>query len=60
MIDYGLTNNYSSLFPSVENNAPDDSFSEVPYEKGFQLLYHMESLVGDDNMQTLIRGWINE
>jgi len=60
MIDYGLTSNYSSLFPQVGNNLPDDAFSTVPYEKGFQLLYHMESLIGDDNMQTLLRGWIDE
>jgi leukotriene-A4 hydrolase len=60
MIDYGLTNNYSSLFPQVGMNLPDDAFSTVPYEKGFQLLYHMESLIGDDNMQALLRGWIDE
>ena len=25
---------------------PDDAFSSVPYEKGFNLLYHLEGLVG--------------
>lgn len=60
MLDYGLDSNYSSLFPQVGSNLPDDAFSTVPYEKGFQLLYHMESLIGDDNMQTLLRGWIDE
>jgi leukotriene-A4 hydrolase len=60
MLDYGLDSNYSSLHPLVGDNLPDDAFSEIPYEKGFQLLYHMESLIGENNMQTLLREWINE
>jgi leukotriene-A4 hydrolase len=35
MVDYGLDSNYSSLFPQVGDALPDDSFSEIPYEKGF-------------------------
>ena len=58
MTDYGMDSNYSSLFPQVGGNLPDDAFSEIPYEKGFQLLYHMESLIGESNMQTLLREWI--
>jgi leukotriene-A4 hydrolase len=50
MMDYGMDSNYSSLHPLVGANLPDDSFSEIPYEKGFQLLYHMESLLGEDKM----------
>lgn len=60
MVSYGLDSNYSSLYPRVGDNLPDDSFSNIPYEKGFQLLYYMESLIGADNMQKLIREWIDE
>jgi leukotriene-A4 hydrolase len=60
MEDYGMDSNYSSLFPIVGDNLPDDAFSEIPYEKGFQLLYYMESLIGEDNMQTMLREWIDE
>lgn len=35
MQDYGISNNYSSLYPLVGSNVPGGSFSEVPYEKGF-------------------------
>ena len=35
---FGLTNNFSSLYPILTQSSPDDSFSEVPYEKGFQFL----------------------
>ena len=44
MYGYGLNDSYSSLFPELNNGAdPDDSFSEVPYEKGFQFLYYLEN-----------------
>lgn len=35
MTNYGLSNSYSSLYPQLNGHSPDDSFSEVPYEKGF-------------------------
>jgi leukotriene-A4 hydrolase len=35
MNDFGMDSNYSSLFPIVGDNLPDDAFSEIPYEKGF-------------------------
>lgn len=35
MMDYGMDNVYSSLHPTLDGDSPDDSFSEVPYEKGF-------------------------
>lgn len=60
MLGYGLDSNYSSLFPQVGDNLPDDSFSNIPYEKGFQLLYTMETLIGENHMQVLLREWIDE
>lgn len=59
MMSYGLDSNYSSLHPELGNdvltsNFPDDSFSTVPYEKGFQFLYYLETLLGEDKMQELL------
>jgi len=31
----GLFNTYASLHPVLKGDNPDNSFSEVPYEKGF-------------------------
>lgn len=42
MLEYGLNNTYASLYPVIGTDKPDNSFSEIPYEKGFQLLYYME------------------
>ena len=46
MQSFGLENTYSSLHPVLRGDNPDSSFSEVCYEKGFQLLVHLESLIG--------------
>ena len=44
MAGYGFSDTYSSLYPVLNGHSPDDSFSEVPYEKGFQFLSYLESL----------------
>lgn len=60
MLGYGLDSNYSSLHPEIGTDymtslPPDDSFSTIPYEKGFQFLFYLETLLGDDMMEELIR-----
>jgi len=51
MADFGLDSTWSSLHPVLKGANPDASFSEVPYEKGFQLITYLESLVGEDAFQ---------
>ena len=58
MINYGMKNPFSSLHPTLDGASPDDAFSTIPYDKGFQLLYFMESLVGEDNFQNFLRNYI--
>ena len=62
MMGYGMQSNYSSLYPNVSGVLPDDSFSEIPYEKGFQLLYHMETdiLKNATMMQKLLKQYIEK
>jgi len=45
MEGYGLWNSYSSLHPNVRDDLPDNSFSVIPYEKGYQFLYFIEQEV---------------
>lgn len=38
---------YSTLVQNLKDRSdPDDAFSTVPYEKGFNLLFHIEQVVG--------------
>jgi len=58
MKNYGLQNSFSSLHPTLKGASPDDAFSTIPYDKGFQLLYYLESLIGEDMFQTFLRKYI--
>lgn len=58
MENFGLKNTYSSLHPVLQGDNPDNSFSEVPYEKGFQFLYYLESLIGRDEMKKFLNFYI--
>ena len=59
-INYGLKNPYASLRPILKGDNPDNSFSMVPYEKGFQLLNYMESLIGKDNMKRFLNFYMTQ
>ena len=56
--NYGETNSYTSLYPDVKQNDPDDAFSSIPYEKGFTFLYYLQSLVGKANFQIVMQYYI--
>ncbi len=38
---------------------PDDAFSSVPYEKGFNLLYSLEKLVGEEAFGEFMKAYFN-
>ncbi|DBB10759.1 hypothetical protein WJX82_009512 [Trebouxia sp. C0006] len=43
----GDTHNFTALVPDLSGGVdPDDSFSKVPYEKGFYFLYYLQGVVG--------------
>lgn len=45
---YGIQNQtYSSLHPVLRGANPDEAFNVVAFEKGFQLIYYLESIVTD-------------
>jgi len=60
MQGYGYWNSYSSLHPNVRQDLPDNSFSEIPYEKGYQFLHYIESLVGVRYMNQIIDEYVLE
>jgi leukotriene-A4 hydrolase len=47
VLDLGESNPYTALVPQLEGVDPDDSFSRIPYEKGFYFLRYLEGLVGE-------------
>ncbi|KAG0052561.1 Leukotriene A-4 hydrolase [Gryganskiella cystojenkinii] len=43
---YGNDHPFTALRPCLRGEDPDDAFSSVPYEKGFNLLYYLEKHLG--------------
>jgi leukotriene-A4 hydrolase len=60
MNDYGLDNAFSSIHPVLKGRNPDSSFSTVPYEKGFQFLNYLETLIGDAAFQQFLQFYISQ
>ena len=51
---YGANHEFTKLIVNLRGQDPDDAFSSVPYEKGFNLLYHLEKLVGQAQFDAFI------
>jgi leukotriene-A4 hydrolase len=45
---FGHEHNYTCLHVKLQGVDPDDAFSSVPYEKGFNFLFYLEELVGGE------------
>lgn len=54
-----LPDEYTKLVPDLGGGDPDDAFSSVPYEKGFNLLYALESLVGEVKFSGFVRAYFD-
>jgi len=57
---FGETHGFTNLIPKLDNMDPDDAFSSVPYEKGFNFLFYLETLVGGtDKFQPFVKSYID-
>ena len=36
---------------------PDDTFSSIPYEKGYSLLWYLETILGVQSFEAFLKGW---
>ena len=54
----GPLNSYTSLFPQFNDTDPLDALSSVTYEKGFNLLYYLQRLVGKTNFQAILKQYV--
>ena len=51
---YGEDSPFTSLTPDFTGVDPDDGFSTIPYEKGFQFLCYLEEKVGEENFREIM------
>lgn len=50
---------YTKLIPCLGDDDPDDAFSSVPYEKGFNLIYALERMVGAEKFAEFTKAYFN-
>lgn len=51
---FGEDHEFTKLIPDLKGKDPDDAFSSIPYEKGFNFLYYLEKLVGIEKWDKFI------
>lgn len=51
---YGEGHEFTQLVVNLEGKDPDDAFSSIPYEKGFNFLFYLENLVGIEKFDKFI------
>ena len=50
----------SGFIIDIGDDDPENSFSGVPYDKGAQFAYYIETILGKSGMQSFIRAYIGE
>ncbi|RHZ28836.1 hypothetical protein DYB37_002433 [Aphanomyces astaci] len=55
---YGAAHEFTKLVPTLDGCDPDDAFSSVPYEKGFNFLYYLSKVVGDDQFELFAKAYV--
>ena len=55
---YGEDSNFTCLSPDFSGIDPDDGFSTIPYEKGYQFLVYLEEKVGEDIFREIMSKYI--
>jgi len=52
---YGCCHKFTELHVNLKGCDPDDAFSSIPYEKGFNFLFYLESIVGEAAMNGFLK-----
>jgi len=54
--NYGANSPYTQLNPGpYHGDNPDNAEGEIPYEKGFQFLWHVKSVIGEESFQKFLQ-----
>ena len=55
-----MPDNFTCLVPILDDADPDEFYSSVPYEKGFNLLYAIEKRVGAQDFEKFFQAYLKE
>ena len=52
---FGESKSFTAIVPNLLGRHPDDAFSKIPYEKGFNFLYYIEKIINDNAKEDLFK-----
>ena len=55
IISFGESKSFTQLRPFLLGRNPDDAFNKIPYEKGYNFLYYLETIVNKESNIDLFR-----
>jgi len=58
IISKGIEHNYTSLNPFLENQDPIESYSLVPYEKGYAFIKFLQNIIGIEKFYEFLKNFI--
>jgi leukotriene-A4 hydrolase len=59
-IDDDVTSGLTRLHQEMGTMLPDAAKSQVQYEKGFQLMHHLEDMVGEADLQKFLQEFVQK
>jgi len=57
---FGQDHQFTALLPKIDGIDPDDAFSTVPYEKGFNFLFYLRTLLGQQIFEEFLHSYIQK
>ena len=58
--DFGEENKqFTTLRPDLTGLNPDDFFSDVPYEKGYNFIYYIETIIGENTTEKFFKSYFD-
>ena len=48
---------FTKLRPNLTGINPDDVYSDIPYEKGYNFIYYIETLIGEEKLQKFFQSY---
>ena len=57
LVVFGINSTLTSLRPNLTGLLPDDTFSNIPYEKGSNFIYYLEGIIGADLTQQFFQSY---
>ena len=57
---FGINNTLTSLRPNLTGMSPDESYSNIPYEKGSNFVYYLEGIIGNETMKKFFQSYFQK